>query len=128
MSERSYNRSPSELRPIEKTQARVGRRDQESVVQAHADVARRGMHVTAVEQALADAADFIASFAFRHGSTVNALVKKSCAPKLPDLSARCKPVAQESVAPSCVGGLGWAPDPRPGRSRPNFPEREGVVA
>ena len=46
---------PSEVVGIEKTQAGIGRRDEKTIVQAHADVACGGMHIAAIKQALPDA-------------------------------------------------------------------------
>ena len=60
-------------------EAGVGGRDEETVVQPHADVAGRGMHVAALEQAAADTADFLAELAFIHSMNARALVKNSSA-------------------------------------------------
>ena len=77
------------------SQASVGRRDQEPaalvVVQAHADVAGCGMHIAAIEQTFANATNLFAGLCFGHDDRAKALVKKSTVPKLPDLSAKCKP-------------------------------------
>ena len=78
---------------IQKPQARIGGRDEKAIVQAHADVARRGVHEAAFKQAAAYAADLFADLRFGqvHANTVKALLKKSSVPKLPDLSAMCTP-------------------------------------
>src|SRR6185295_2473337 len=85
---------PRQSRRIEETKAGVGRRDQIAatlgLVQSHADVARRGVHVASLEQTAPDAADFIPGLSFGHASIEKALLKKSSAPKLPDFSAKCR--------------------------------------
>src|SRR5437762_5143113 len=78
-----------ETRRLDKPEARVGRRDQESVAisKTHADVACRAVNVAARKEACSDTAHLHACVTLVHASRVNALVKKSSAPKLPDLSA-----------------------------------------
>src|SRR5207245_1022759 len=79
-------------RGVEEAQARVGRRDEEAILEPHADVAGGGVDVPACEEALADAADLLARAAFvivAHRDSWKAFVKKSSPPKFPDLSARC---------------------------------------
>ena len=49
-----------QARRIERAEAGIGGRDEEAAVGAHADVARRGMHIAAREQRRADAADLLA--------------------------------------------------------------------
>src|SRR6218665_468395 len=81
--------------------AGVGGRDQAAIGQPHADVAGAGVHVAAPEQAAAHTADlrpglpFVAVRRFRAlvhaGNRANAVRKKSLRPKLPDLSAMCRP-------------------------------------
>jgi hypothetical protein len=44
---------------LQKPQAGIRGGDQIAIVQAYTDVARRGMHIPAVEQRLADAADLL---------------------------------------------------------------------
>jgi hypothetical protein len=52
---------------IEEAQAGIGRGDEPAaVLQPHADVAGRGMHVAALEQAAADAADGVAGLDVVH--------------------------------------------------------------
>src|SRR5882672_10355 len=91
-------------RRIQPAEARVGRRDEQPILlavigtQAHADVARGGVHIVALVQRAADSADLrapdflalflLGPFMVRHESCANALPKKSGLPKLPDLSAR----------------------------------------
>jgi hypothetical protein len=53
--------------------------------QAHADVARRGVHIAALEQARPTRQISSRAIASVMWSTVKALVKKSSVPKLPDL-------------------------------------------
>jgi hypothetical protein len=57
---------PCQARGVEKTEACIGGRDEEAVVQPHADVPCRCVHVAALEQAAADSADFFSGFGFCH--------------------------------------------------------------
>ena len=57
-----------QTRRLEKAEARIGRRDQEAVAQAHADVAGTRVHVAALEERAADAAELGARFSFGHGA------------------------------------------------------------
>jgi hypothetical protein len=84
---------------VQKTQTRVGGRDEEAVIEAHADVARRGVHVAALKQASAHAADLFTGLGFgrAHAKTVKALLKKSSVPKLPDLSVMCTPPVDDGA-------------------------------
>ena len=102
----STSRQP---RRVERAQAGVGGRDQEAAVaQPHADVARAGVHVAALVQRRADAADLVAQAGFvAHAATARRpWLKKSLLPKLPDFSARCRPCAaarRGRVAPRHAG-------------------------
>jgi hypothetical protein len=55
-----------QARRVQKTQARVGGRDQETVIQTHADVARRGVYIAALKQAAAYTADLFSGLGFGH--------------------------------------------------------------
>ena len=83
---------PGEPGRVKKAQAGIGRGDEKAAagcaLQAHADVAGRRVHVAAVEQAFPDTAYRFTGLGLRHTSIVKAWVKKSSAPKLPDLSVR----------------------------------------
>src|SRR5450830_554896 len=88
--------APSRAGRVERAQAGIGGGDEVAVVQPHADVAGGGVHVAALEQAATDPADGLAGLVLFHGrapvqSRAKALLKKSTAPKLPDLSVRCSP-------------------------------------
>lgn len=81
---------------LQRAQAGVGGRDEKAAVlgQAHADVARRGMHVAALEQGAAHSADFGAQGFHLANWRQEALApifsassKKSGPPKLPDFNA-----------------------------------------
>ena len=51
---------------IERAETCVGRGDQIAVVEPEADVAGAAMHIAAIEQAFANAADFLANSGFNH--------------------------------------------------------------
>jgi hypothetical protein len=55
-----------QARRVQKTQARVGGRDQETIIEPHTDVARRGVHIATLKQAAANAAHLFAGLGFSH--------------------------------------------------------------
>ena len=55
-----------QARRVQKTQTRIGGRDQKAVMEPHADVACRGVHIAALEQAAAHTADLFAGLGFIH--------------------------------------------------------------
>src|SRR5690606_32121487 len=55
---------------IQKTQAGIGGCDQETVIKPDTDIASASMHIAAIEQALANPADFFPRFTFMHVKTL----------------------------------------------------------
>ena len=61
---RSVNADPGNVGRLQKPEAGVAGRNQESIGQPGADVARRGMHVAALKQRAGNAADLFSQFKF----------------------------------------------------------------
>src|SRR5690606_32477792 len=94
-----------QLRGIQRAQGAVGGRQQPAVVSAHADVAAASGGQPALMQRGAEAADFLAQPGLAHGSWLQALVKKSVAPKLPDLRASAMGVAPRLTVQGTPGSM-----------------------
>ena len=92
---------------LEVAEAGVGRRDEKAVArQPHADVAGAGVHVAALEERAADAADSSRSASARSCSQrpAQASAKKSAPPKLPDFSASAQRPRRSALASTARRG------------------------
>src|SRR5512141_1815551 len=76
-----------EPRRVERSQGRVGGREQPAVVQPRADVAAAPGREAPVEERSPEGAHLVPQRRFVHGSTFHASTKNVGRPKFPDLSA-----------------------------------------
>src|SRR5689334_21896196 len=101
-------------RRVKPPKAGIGRRHQPAVGHTRADIARTTESEATVEKRLAEVADLFAQLRFAHdyGCTSNALVKKSGAPKLPDMSASASagsPMLNVHGTPGSISGPMYRP-------------------
>src|SRR5262249_47025815 len=73
---------------FESSQAGIGRRHENPIVQSGAEIARAATTIAPLVERTAMHHDSLAQFLFVHGSIPSAWMKKSSLPKLPDFSAR----------------------------------------
>ena len=97
---------PGDPAGIQPAEPGVRRRDQQAVVEPDADVAGGAVGKAEAGQQRAVAGDLLAQPALAHGAHSNALMKKSGAPKLPDLSASASGGSPRLVVQGTPGSIG----------------------